>query len=199
MTDAEFQRACHKIAQKHGTTWRAKGHTCTHCKKPAPACTHYLVTDEAWTWKPVSELANEKAKNVTLFCSTICEQKWQEVLICPDCGTFDFTNTTGPQSYPSPKEMLDISAQYLKRQLQAPPKKVENTEESRMYWAAFQRAILRGEFIDPPPGLTGKEAECKVFRRESRRVNVAICVTCAATMLPRNPLAHHLCMSRVCC
>ena len=135
---------------------------------------------------------------MAIFCSTICEQKWQEVLICPDCGTFDFTNTTGPQSYPSPKEMLDMSAQYLRRQPLVEPQKVENTEESRMYWAAFQRAILRG---DAPVKIV-PEKPIKMWHREPRRVNVAICVTCAATMLPRNPLAEHLTMitdPRVCC
>ena len=169
------------------------GHTCTHCQKPAGACTHYLVTGEAWTWKPIAELADEKAKDVALFCSTRCEQKWQEVLICPDCNTYEYTKTTGVQSYPSPKEMLDMTAQYLRRQPQVKPQKVENTEESRLYWAEFQRQILRGVLEIVP------EKPIKMWHREPRRVNVAICVTCSATMLPRNPLAPHLCMSRVCC
>ena len=33
--DAEFKRACRKIAGKYGAKEsRAKGHTCTHCQKP---------------------------------------------------------------------------------------------------------------------------------------------------------------------
>ena len=151
------------------------GHTCTHCEKPAGACTHYLVTGEAWTWKPISGIADEKANDVKIFCSRKCEEKWQEVLICLDCNTYEYTMTTGVQSYPSPKELLDMTAQYQLRLLQAdmmPKKKFENPEE-----------------IVPEP--------IKVWTREPRRVNVAICVTCSATMLPRNPLAPHLCMSCV--
>ena len=154
---------------------KSKGHTCTHCEKPAGACTHYLVTGEAWTWKPISGIADEKAKDVKIFCSRKCEQKWQEVLICPDCNTCDYTKTTGVQSYPSPKELLDMTAQYQLRLLQTdmmPKKKFVNTDE-----------------IVPEP--------IKVWTREPRRVSVAICVTCSATMLPRNPLAPHLCMSCV--
>ena len=196
MTNAEFERACRNIATKHGKKGsQSKGPTCTQCTKPAYACTHYLVTGDAWTWKPISELTNEKAKHVEIFCSLRCERKWQEVLICPDCNTYDFTKTTGPPSYPSPKEMLDMTKQYLQRQSQAPPKTVENTEESRMEWAAFQRAILRG---DAPVQIV-PEKTIKMWLREPRRVDVAICVTCATAMLPRNPMAHHLSMSRVCC
>jgi len=133
------------------------------------------VTGEAWTWKPISGIADEKAKDVKIFCSRKCEQKWQEVLICPDCNTYEYTMTTGVQSYPSPKELLDMTAQYQLRLLQTdmmPKKKFVNTDE-----------------IVPEP--------IKVWTREPRRVSVAICVTCSATMLPRNPLAPHLCMSCV--
>ena len=197
MTNAEFERACRNIATKHGKKGsQSEGHTCTQCTKPAYACTHYLVTGDAWTWKPISELTNEKAKHVEIFCSLRCERKWQEVLICPDCNTYDFTKTTGPPSYPSPKEMLDMTAQYLQRQSLKKPQKVENTEESRMEWAAFQRAILRG---DDAPVQIVPEKTIKMWHREPRRVDVAICVTCATAMLPRNPMAHHLSMSRVCC
>lgn len=152
------------------------GHTCTHCTKPARACTHYLVTEEEWIWKPISELANEKVKDVKIFCSLKCEEKWQEVLICPDCNTYDYTMTTGVQSYPSPKELMDMTRQFQQRMLQAdmmPKKKVEYTEE-----------------VVP-------EKPIKMWAREPRRVNVAICVTCSATMLPRNPHATHLCMTRL--
>ena len=203
MTDAEFQRACHKIAQKHGTTWRAKGHTCTHCNKPAPACTHYLVTSEEWIWKSISELADEKVKDVKIFCSRKCEEKWQEVLICPDCNTYDYTKTTGVQSYPSPKDLMDMTKQYQLRSLQEemmPKEKVKHTDESRLYWAEFQRQILRGE--TPSAGReVVPEKPIKMWTREPRRVNVAICVTCSATMLPRNPFAPHLCSSiaQLCC
>ena len=203
MTDAEFKRACRNIAQKHGTKESAKGHTCTHCTKPAHACTHYLVTSEAWIWKPISELADEKVKDVKIFCSRKCEEKWQEVLICPDCNTCDYTKTTGVQSYPSPKALMDMTTQYQSRLLQAdmiPKEKVKNTDESRLYWAEFQRQILRGE--TPSAGReVVPEKPIKMWTREPRRVNVAICVTCSSTMLPRNPLAAHLCSSiaQLCC
>ena len=112
MTDQEFKRACKRIAGKHGTKDTDK---CTQCDKPAPAATHYLVISEG-IWKPIAELANEKAKDTALFCSRKCENKWQEVLICPDCNTFEYTKTTlSPQSYPSPKAMLDMTAQYRRR------------------------------------------------------------------------------------
>ena len=79
MTDQEFKRACKIIAGKHGTKDTDK---CTQCDKPAPATTHYLVISEG-IWKPIAELANEKAKDTALLCSRKCENKWQEVLICP--------------------------------------------------------------------------------------------------------------------
>jgi hypothetical protein len=182
---------------------KSKGHTCTHCEKPAGACTHYLVTGEAWTWKPISGIADEKAKDVKIFCSRKCEEKWQEVLICPDCNTCDYTKTTGVQSYPSQKALMDMTTQYQSRLLQAdmiPKEKAKNTDESRLYWAEFQRQILRGE--TPSAGReVVPEKPIKMWTREPRRVNVAICVTCSATMLPRNPLAPHLCSSiaQLCC
>ena len=151
-----------------------EGH-CTQCQKPAHA-THYLVPSES-IWKPISELANEKAKDISLFCSRRCEKEWSEVLICPECGTFEHEKTTGPQSYPSPKDMLDMTAQYQKRLLQEkrlPQEKPKKKDE------------------------TGKEVEktIKMWWREVPRIRVPICVTCSATMLPRDPLAPHLHMHR---
>ena len=181
MTDAEFKRACHNIARKHGTNEsRSKGHMCTHCTKPAPACTHYLVTGDVWWWKPIAELDNEKAKDdVALFCSRRCEEKWQEVLICPDCKTYEYTKTTtGPPSYPHPMDLLDMTAQYHKRLFAAeqaammPKKKVVDTDE------------------------VAPEKPIKMWPRAPRRISVAICVTCSETMLPRNPMASHLQMTR---
>jgi len=166
MTDQEFKRACKRLAGKHGTKDTDK---CTQCDKPAPAATHYLVISEE-IWKPIAELANEKAKDTALFCSHKCENKWQEVLICPDCNTFEYTKTS-LSSYPSSKAMLDMTAQYHRRLLQTELEKKDQT---------------------------GKEVEkpIKMWLREVPRISVPICVTCSATMLPRNPLAPHLCMHR---
>ena len=198
LSNKEFKQACHNIARKHGTKEsRAKGDKCTHCEKPAHACTHYLVLGEEWIWKPISELVDEKAKDVVKFCSRRCEQKWQEVLICPDCNTYEYTISTGAQSYPSPADLMDMTAQYVRRQAQAQAQaqverqKVKNTEESALYWAEFQRRLSRGEKPPPPPEIV-QERPIKMWGREPRRVKVATCVTCSATMLPRNPNTPHL-------
>ena len=71
-----------------------------------------------WLWKPISKLDNDKDKDVAICCSRKCEEKWQEVLICPDCNTDEYTKTTGVQSYPSLKVMWDQLSQYHLRLLQ---------------------------------------------------------------------------------
>ena len=38
--------------------------------------------------------------------------------MCPDCNTYGYTKTTGAQSYPYPKELLGMTEQYRRRQLQ---------------------------------------------------------------------------------
>ena len=154
---------------------RAKGHTCTPCQKPAGACTHYLfhgrMTSAAWIWKPISELANEKADDVALCCSCKCEEKWQEVLICPDCNTYEYTKTTtGPQSYPNPRDLLDMTRRYQLRLLQQ--------SQIPGLWVKKEEA--------------GDKPSVKLWTREPRRLKVPICVTCSETMLPRCPLAPHL-------
>ena len=93
-----------------------------------------------------------------------------EILICPDCNTFEYTKTS-LSSYPSSKAMLDMTAQYQRRLLQTEPKKKDQT---------------------------GKEVEkpIKMWWQEVPRISVPICVTCSATMLPRDPMASHLSMHR---
>ena len=69
-----------------------------------------------------------------------------------------------------PPDLIDMTRQYQLRLLQQsrmPEKKVEKEE-------------------------AGDKPSVKLWTREPRRVNVPICVTCSETMLPRNPLAHHL-------
>ena len=168
MSGAEFKRGCANIAKKHGTK-ESRGNICTQCSKPAHACTHYLVVSDM-IWKPIAELGEEKKQdNMALFCSRKCEEKWSEVLICPACGTFDYVKTTGAQSYPDPKRMLDMLAQYHKRLLQH-DKEIENRSSAS----------------------SSSAGPVKVFPREVPRVEVPICTGCSATMLPRNPMAPHL-------
>ena len=82
------------------------------------------------------------------------------MLICPECGSFDYKKTTG-EEYPDPKEMLDMTAQHNKRT------EGQQTNDMEEMWS-----------------------------REPRRIRVPQCVTCFATMLPRNPMAPHLRMPR---
>lgn len=100
----ECKHACHNLARKYGTNERsANGHACTHCEKPAHACSEYVVLGAEWSWKPIAELADEKARHVVRVCSTRCEHKLQAVLICLACNTHAYTKAEA-QSYPCPHD-----------------------------------------------------------------------------------------------
>ena len=85
-----------------------------------------------------------------------------------------------------------MTAQYQRRLLQKEPKKKDQTGKEASLGGASGEA---GNEMDAPPK---KEVEkpIKMWWREVPRISVPTCVTCSATMLPRNPLASHLSMHR---
>lgn len=104
----------------------------------------------------MSELADEKAKPVARVCSTRCEDKWQEVLICPNGNTYHCTKTE-VQTYVNRQDLLDMAHQYSKRQAQVALENVkkekvkkpkQTKDDNSLYWTDFQRRLLRG---DTPP------------------------------------------------
>lgn len=142
----------------------------------------------------MSELADEKAKHVARFCSTRCERKWQDVLRCPHCNTYDFTKTEA-HTFVIPRDLMDMAQQYHRRTAQVELENVKKEkkptmakEEHDLYWLDIQRRFVRGE----TPNIVESNTTIKMWVREPRRVKVPSCVTCSATMLPRNPHAPHL-------
>ena len=93
-------------------------------------------------------------------------------MICPQCDGFEYKLSTGAASYPSPRDMLDMMAEYNRRAMQTRPNTDKQTEDT-------------DPIVSP------------IWTRKPERVKVAICVGCEIIMLPRNPLAPHLNCSRV--
>ena len=56
-----------------------------------------------------------------------CNQKWDEVLICPDCKTFD-SKRDGP-TYPCPRTLLDITERYNYRMFRKSMRLAKGEEE----------------------------------------------------------------------
>jgi hypothetical protein len=164
------------LSHQHGTG----AEKCTRCSRPA-SCKDYLVVKEGY-WKPIEELSGESLPRdqLAMFCSHKCLEKVHEVLICPNCKTFEYNRSTGAD-YPDPKSMLDMTAQHNTRMLQRKHKKRDTTQDDHSLSGAHDK----------------EQEEDKMWPREPRRIRVPICVTCSATMLPRNPLAPHLRMPRV--
>ena len=90
---------------------------CTHCQKRLNDVKDYLVT-ETDIWKSIDQLSEETAPRdqIAMFCSHRCEEKWQEVLVCPNCHTYEYNVSTDPNiSYPDPTDILDLEYQRMRR------------------------------------------------------------------------------------
>ena len=85
---------------------------CTQCAKKAQHVRHYRVIPTGICY-PIASLASEPAKDLAIFCSPRCQQKWDETLMCPKCKTFDWKrDVEGKAPYPDPFKMLDNLVQY---------------------------------------------------------------------------------------
>ena len=83
------------------------------CKK---TCTprYYRVAETGIVY-PISSLSSETAEpeSIIVFCSTRCQEKWDETLMCPKCKSFDWKpDVEGKYIYPDPFKLLDNFAQY---------------------------------------------------------------------------------------
>ena len=145
---------------------------CTQChnKLKSGWGDRYLVI-ETGAWKPMSELAAETRPTDQLawFCSKRCHEKWSEVLVCPVCGTFEYTKDD-EHTIPDPADMLNMVHQYLSR--------------ARRRRARPAHTHMGGD-------VEGHRGE-SMWPREPRNIRVPICVSCSAVMLPRDPWSSHL-------
>ena len=97
---------------------------CTTCKKTC-APRYYRVLETGICY-PIASLPSEPARreSILVFCSLRCQHKWDEVLMCPKCKSFDLTyDVKGAAPYPCPFKLIDNLTQYsfCRRQLENIP------------------------------------------------------------------------------